>query len=111
MRTGGFGRSADVNIGRVIVPLNLWDERDESAGEIADRLRQRTQDISGARVNANQVGSPINAQQHAAAGHRAWAAANTKKSCSGATRSCSGSPPRIRASSTSSPTTSSASRA
>ena len=41
-----------------MVPLNLWDERDESAGEITDRIRQRTQDISGARVNANQAGSP-----------------------------------------------------
>ena len=41
------------------MPLNLWDERDESAGEIADRLRQRTQGISGARVNVNQVGSPL----------------------------------------------------
>ena len=41
------------------MPLNLWDERDESAGEIADRLRQRTQNISGARVNVNQAGSPL----------------------------------------------------
>jgi multidrug efflux pump len=59
-RSGGFGRSAEVNIGRVMVPLNLWDERDESAGEITNRIRQRTQNISGARVNANQMGSPIN---------------------------------------------------
>ena len=42
-----------------MAPLNLWDERDESAGHIADRMRQRTQNISGARVNANQAGSPI----------------------------------------------------
>jgi multidrug efflux pump len=59
-RSGGFGRSAEVNIGRVLIPLNMWDERDESAAEIANRIRQRTQNISGARVNANQMGSPIN---------------------------------------------------
>jgi len=59
-RSGGFGRSAEVNIGRVMVPLNMWDERDESAAEITNRIRQRTQNISGARVNANQMGSPIN---------------------------------------------------
>ena len=58
-RSGGFGRSAEVNIGRVMIPLNMWDERDESAAEITDRIRQRTQNISGARVNANQTGSPI----------------------------------------------------
>ena len=58
-RTGGFGRSAEANTGCVMLPLNLWDEREESAGQIADRLRQRTQDISGARVNVNQAGSPL----------------------------------------------------
>ncbi len=59
VRTGGFGRSGDVSTGMVILPLNLWDERDESAGAIADRIRRQTQNISGARVNVNQVGSPL----------------------------------------------------
>lgn len=59
VRTGGFGRQGDVSTGMVILPLNLWDQRDESAGAIADRLRARTQSISGARVNVNQVGSPL----------------------------------------------------
>jgi multidrug efflux pump len=59
VRTGGFGRAADVNTGMIMIPLNLWDKRDESAGAIADRLRQRTQGISGARVNVNQAGSPL----------------------------------------------------
>jgi multidrug efflux pump len=59
VRTGGFGRAAEVNTGMVIMPLNLWDKRDESAGAIADRLRQRTQGISGARINVNQAGSPL----------------------------------------------------
>jgi multidrug efflux pump len=58
-RSGGFGRSAEVNTGRVIMPLTLWNEREDSAGQIADRVRQRTQGISGARVNVNQIGSPI----------------------------------------------------
>jgi len=58
-RSGGFGRSAEVNIGRVMMPLTLWDSRKDSAGEIADRVRRRTQGISGARVNVNPAGSPI----------------------------------------------------
>jgi multidrug efflux pump len=59
VRTGGFGRSGDVSTGFIMIPLNLWDERDESAGEIADRLRRQTQGIAGARINVNQVGSPL----------------------------------------------------
>jgi multidrug efflux pump len=59
-RSGGFGRNADSNTGIVFMPLSLWGERKESAGEIADRLRQRTQGIAGARVNVNQAGSPLN---------------------------------------------------
>jgi len=58
-RTGGFGRNADVNTGQVSLPLTLWDERDDSASVIADRLRQRTQNIPGGRVNVNQAGSPL----------------------------------------------------
>jgi multidrug efflux pump len=58
-RSGGFGRSAEVNIGRVMMPLNMWDERDESAADIAQRIRQRSANISGARINANPSGSPI----------------------------------------------------
>jgi multidrug efflux pump len=59
VRTGGFGRAAETNTGFVALPLNLWDEREDSAGLIADRLRQRTQNITGARVNVNQAGSPL----------------------------------------------------
>jgi multidrug efflux pump len=59
VRTGGFGRSGDVSSGFLFIPLNLWDQRDESAGAIADRLRQQTQGIAGARINVNQVGSPL----------------------------------------------------
>src|SRR6185369_11405090 len=35
-RSGGFGRSAEVNIGRVMMPLTLWNERKDSASEIAN---------------------------------------------------------------------------
>ena len=58
-RTGGFGRAAEVNTGMVNLPLNLWGEREDSAGEIATRLRQRTQNIPGGRINVNQAGSPL----------------------------------------------------
>jgi multidrug efflux pump len=59
VRSGGFGRNAEVSTGFVAMPLNLWDERDDSSTVIADRLRRATQDISGARVNVNQGGSPL----------------------------------------------------
>jgi multidrug efflux pump len=59
VRTGGFGRSADVNTGMVVLPLNLWDRRDESAGSIAERLRRKLQGIPGGRINVNQASSPL----------------------------------------------------
>jgi multidrug efflux pump len=59
VRSGGFGRNADSSTGFIILPLNLWDQREESAGAIADRLRRETQGINGARINVNQVGSPL----------------------------------------------------
>ncbi|MEO8061768.1 MAG: efflux RND transporter permease subunit [Pseudomonadota bacterium] len=59
VRTGGFGRGAEVSTGMVNLPLNLWDVREDSAGQIADRLRQRTQNIPGGRINVNQAGSPL----------------------------------------------------
>ena len=59
VRSGGFGRSADFNTGFVSLPLNLWDERDDSAGVIAERLRQRTEHIPGGRINVNQAASAL----------------------------------------------------
>jgi multidrug efflux pump len=59
VRTGGFGRSADVNTGMVILPLNLWDQRDESATSITERLRRNLQGIPGGRINVNQASSPL----------------------------------------------------
>ncbi len=54
-RTGGFG-SNDVSIGRVVLPLNPWGERDDSATVIMQRLRQRTADLPGVRIAVVQPG-------------------------------------------------------
>ncbi|MEP7313772.1 MAG: efflux RND transporter permease subunit, partial [Pseudomonadota bacterium] len=55
-RTGSFNRQGDVSSGMVMLPLALWDERSESAAQIVQRLRQRTQDIPGVRVVPNAQG-------------------------------------------------------
>ncbi len=55
-RTGNFNRQADVSSGMVMMPLAMWDERDETAAQIVQRLRARTQDIPGARVFPNTPG-------------------------------------------------------
>ncbi|HXC59148.1 MAG TPA: efflux RND transporter permease subunit, partial [Steroidobacteraceae bacterium] len=49
-RTGNFNSQAAVDNGMVMLPLNDWDKRHETAQQIAQRLRVRTQDIPGARV-------------------------------------------------------------
>jgi multidrug efflux pump len=59
VRTGGFGRGGDVTTGMIMMPLQSWDQRDDSASEISDRLRRRTQGIAGARINVNPTGSPL----------------------------------------------------
>jgi len=56
-RSGNFGGGGDVSIGRVITPLKPWDDRDESAADIINRLRQRTADLPGVRVIVTQPGS------------------------------------------------------
>jgi multidrug efflux pump len=55
-RTGNFNRQGDVSSGMVMLPLTLWDQRKESAAQIVQRLRLRTQDIPGARVFPNTPG-------------------------------------------------------
>ncbi len=70
-RTGGFGRAAEVNTGMVNLPLNLWDERDESAGEIADALAPAHAEHSGRPYQRQPGGQPAVAQCDASAGHRA----------------------------------------
>jgi multidrug efflux pump len=56
-RSGNWGGGGDVNIGRVMTPLNPWDDREESADQIMTRLRQRTADLPGVRVIVTQPGS------------------------------------------------------
>ncbi|HEV7632350.1 MAG TPA: efflux RND transporter permease subunit [Steroidobacteraceae bacterium] len=55
-RTGNFNRQGDVSSGMVMLPLALWDQRSESAAQIVQRLRLRTQDIPGVRVIPNAQG-------------------------------------------------------
>lgn len=50
-RIGNFGGGGDVNFGRIFATLAPWDERDESAQEIAARLRPMMQDLAGVRIN------------------------------------------------------------
>jgi multidrug efflux pump len=50
-RTGGFGRQGDVASGQITLPLTLWDQRTDSAQTILQRLRMRTNDVPGVRVN------------------------------------------------------------
>ncbi|MEY4761475.1 MAG: hypothetical protein RLZZ200_1331 [Pseudomonadota bacterium] len=50
VRTGNFNRQSEVSSGMVFLPLSLWENRKETAAQIAQRLRQRTQGIAGARI-------------------------------------------------------------
>ncbi len=52
-RTGGFGRNAEVNTAFVGLPLQMWDEREDSAAEIATRIQKQTEGIPGGRVNVS----------------------------------------------------------
>jgi len=47
--TSGFG--GESNTGRIMMPLVDWSEREETAQQIIERLRAKTQAIPGARVN------------------------------------------------------------
>jgi multidrug efflux pump len=49
-RTGNFNSQASVSSGMVMLPLRPWGDRPDTAAEIVQRLRLRTQDIPGARV-------------------------------------------------------------
>ncbi|MEN9705565.1 MAG: hypothetical protein RLZZ393_1444, partial [Pseudomonadota bacterium] len=50
VRTGNFNRQSEVSSGMILVPLTMWESRSETAAQIAQRLRQRTQGIAGARI-------------------------------------------------------------
>jgi len=47
---GGGGGGGDASTGRVMIPLAAWGARPESAQQIVDRLRRKTQAIPGVRV-------------------------------------------------------------
>ncbi|HEY6644718.1 efflux RND transporter permease subunit [Povalibacter sp.] len=55
-RTGGWGGGGDVNTGRIIIPLTPWDEREDSASTIVQRLRSNLVNFTGARVVVLQPG-------------------------------------------------------
>jgi multidrug efflux pump len=50
VRSGSFGQQGDVNAGTVYMPMTLWDERAETAQQIAQRVRARTAGITGVRI-------------------------------------------------------------
>lgn len=50
VRSGAFGVAGDANNGTVFVPLTLWDEREDTAQQIAQRVRMRTAGITGVRI-------------------------------------------------------------
>ncbi len=50
VRSGSFGSQGDVNAGTVYMPLTLWNQRKDSAQQIAQRMRIRTADITGVRI-------------------------------------------------------------
>ncbi|MCS6946038.1 MAG: efflux RND transporter permease subunit, partial [Steroidobacteraceae bacterium] len=56
-RSGAWGAQGDVNVGTMFVPLTLWDQRKDTAAQIAARTRQRTAGIAGVRVIVVQPGS------------------------------------------------------
>jgi multidrug efflux pump len=49
-RTGNFNRQSDVSTGMVLLPLKPWGERPDTAAQIVQRMRLRTQDMAGVRV-------------------------------------------------------------
>ncbi len=49
-RSGSFGSPGDVNAGTLYTPLTLWDEREDTADQIAQRIRMRTAGITGVRI-------------------------------------------------------------
>jgi multidrug efflux pump len=55
-RSGGWGAGADVNTARVILQLSEWEQRKESAQQIAARLRGKLSNLAGVRVIVNAPG-------------------------------------------------------
>ncbi len=49
-RLGSFGTAGEVSSGTVFLPMTLWGEREETAQQVAQRLRARTAGITSVRV-------------------------------------------------------------
>ncbi|MCP5471482.1 MAG: efflux RND transporter permease subunit [Sinobacteraceae bacterium] len=49
-RSGSFGTQGEVNAGTIYMPMTLWDQRKETAQQIAQRVRMRTAGIAGVRI-------------------------------------------------------------
>jgi multidrug efflux pump len=56
-RSGNWGGGGNVNVGRVMLPLNPWDDRKDSAQVIIERVRQKVNDLPGVRVMVTQPGT------------------------------------------------------
>jgi len=56
-RSGTWGGGGgDVNVGRVVLPLNPWGDRKDAAPVIVERLRKKVVDLPGVRVVVIQPG-------------------------------------------------------
>ncbi|HEX2494216.1 MAG TPA: efflux RND transporter permease subunit [Steroidobacter sp.] len=56
-RSGSIGGGGDVNVGRVFMALSPWDDREESAQQIAARLRPKLQNLAGVRATVVTPGA------------------------------------------------------
>jgi multidrug efflux pump len=50
VRSGSFGAQGDVNNATLFLPMTLWDEREDSSQQVAQRVRARTAGITGVRI-------------------------------------------------------------
>ena len=50
VRSGSFGSQGDVNNATLFMPMTLWDEREDSSQQVAQRLRMRTAGVTGVRI-------------------------------------------------------------
>ncbi|MBU6377982.1 MAG: efflux RND transporter permease subunit [Gammaproteobacteria bacterium] len=50
VRSGSFGTQGDVNNATLFMPMTLWDEREDTAQQVAQRLRMRTAGVTGVRI-------------------------------------------------------------
>ena len=70
-RIGNFGGGGDVNVGRVVLSLSDFDERKESAQQIAARLRPMLQNLAGVRATVVHAGRPGHSRLRCAGAGRA----------------------------------------